>query len=82
MGTVCFSNGHCMGTVWAMYGHRMGTAIYAGLRESRREQTTEVSSWGSDFVVLMSVPSGLALVRKLEVDAEGDRGNLKTGPSP
>ena len=21
VGTVCFSNGHCMGTVWALYGH-------------------------------------------------------------
>ena len=71
MGTVCFSNGHCMGTAWALYGHRMGTAIYAGLCESREKQTTEVSSWPSDVAVLMSAPLGLALVRKLKLDAEG-----------
>ena len=50
--------------------------------ESRGERTTEVSSWPSDVVVLMSVPLGLAFVRKLKLDAEGEGGYLKTGPSP
>ena len=70
----------------APFGSALGrTANHSARRtvlESQGERTTEVSSRPSDVVVLMSVPLGLALVQKLKLDAEGERGNVKTGPSP
>ena len=40
MGTTVFSNGHCMGTVWALYGHCMGTASLHGFAFSWRPVLT------------------------------------------
>ena len=56
----------------------------AGAVEAKvnRRLKSQVSSWRSDVVVLMALPLGLAFVRNLKLDAEGEGGYLRTGRSP